>query len=344
MNNFELSRGCDTIRRNTQSTATCEHCRVVERAFGYSQDSERGHQHSVETWWHRRAIIHFKVCFRISAKSANTHFSGETLTLLNRFWHGLTGSESRGIMWRSPRQLTAGCRFKLLGQWFYVEASRTTSFRSIPKSHVVARVPRHAMITLDLAKKSAMLKKAFERDPIVSGMDNVGLALFLACQWLNKEKSKWQSYISVLPTTFPTPLFYSEEQLLQLKPSPIFEEALMFYRTISRQFCYFLLAVAKNKLYESAQRRKEKNMEPPIFYNSPFTVANFTPTLYFWAVGIVTTRVNMVPSETLVGEDGKPTIVSSMRQNVLKDLLFRFRLWSHSLTWQITKTSLPRIQ
>uniref|UniRef100_A0A8R1DXL7 protein-histidine N-methyltransferase n=1 Tax=Caenorhabditis japonica TaxID=281687 RepID=A0A8R1DXL7_CAEJA len=182
---------------------------------------------------------------------------------------------------------------------------------SIPKAHIVARVPRHAMITLDHARKSAMLKKAFERDPIVSGMENVGLALFLSCQWLSAEKSKWNPYISVLPTTFPTPLFYSEDQLLNLKPSPIFEEALLFYRTISRQYSYFLLAVAKNKMFDNAQNRRN-GMEPPIFYNSPFTVENFTSKLYFWAVGIVTTRVNMVPSESATGQDGKPAIIPAL--------------------------------
>lgn len=184
----------------------------------------------------------------------------------------------------------------------------------IPKDHIVARVPRHAMMTLDLAKKSSLLKKAFEQDRIISGMDNVGLALFLAAHWLQKEKSKWHSYISILPNSFPTPLFYTEEQLLQLKPSPIFEEALTFYRTISRQYCYFLMAVAKNRMFESAQKRKNSRntMDVPIFYNAPFTVANFTPRLYFWAVVVVTTRVNMVPSENQVLDDGKPVIIPAL--------------------------------
>uniref|UniRef100_A0A1I7UFE6 protein-histidine N-methyltransferase n=1 Tax=Caenorhabditis tropicalis TaxID=1561998 RepID=A0A1I7UFE6_9PELO len=184
----------------------------------------------------------------------------------------------------------------------------------IPEGHIVARVPRHAMITLDLARKSSILKKAFEQDRIVGGMDNVGLALFLAAQWIQNEKSKWHPYLSCLPNTFPTPLFYTEEQLLQLKPSPIFEEGLTFYRTIARQFCYFLMAVSKNRMYESAQKRKDtrNTMDVPMFYNAPFTVSNFTPRLYFWSVAVVTTRVNMVPSEHLVGKDNKPVIIPSL--------------------------------
>ncbi|EGT33584.1 CBN-SET-27 protein [Caenorhabditis brenneri] len=184
----------------------------------------------------------------------------------------------------------------------------------IPKGHIVARVPRNAMMTLDNARKSNSLRKAFEKDQIVAGMDNVGLALFLATHWMQNEKSRFSPYIAILPNCFPTPLFYTEEQLLQLKPSPIFEEALTFYRTISRQFCYFLMAVSKNKMYEAAQRRKDarNTMEVPIFYNSPFTVANFTSRLYFWAVGVVTTRVNMVPSETLIDKDEKPIAIPAL--------------------------------
>ncbi|CAI2347438.1 unnamed protein product [Caenorhabditis sp. 36 PRJEB53466] len=182
----------------------------------------------------------------------------------------------------------------------------------IPNGHVVARVPRHAMITLDMARKSPMLRKVFEWDPLVSGMDNVGLALFVAGQWLNKPNTKWNSYLSILPNSFPTPLFYTEEQLLQLKPSPIFEEAIHFFRTITRQFAYFLLAISKNRLYDQAQKKDQRNTEVPLYYNSSFTVANFTPTLYFWAVGVVTTRVNMVPSETATGEDGKPAIIPAL--------------------------------
>ncbi|CAB3402338.1 unnamed protein product [Caenorhabditis bovis] len=174
------------------------------------------------------------------------------------------------------------------------------------KDHIAVKVPRHAMLSLDLAKKSSIMKKAFEQDPLIGGMGNVGLALFLATQWINKEQSKWHAYISVLPNTFTTPIFYTEEQLLQLKPSPIFEETLMFYRTICRQFAYFLISISKNRAFENLQKTKgDSSIAPPPLYNTPFNVSNFTLGLYMWACGVVTTRVNMVPSETEKTEKGE---------------------------------------
>ncbi|CAD6188630.1 unnamed protein product [Caenorhabditis auriculariae] len=184
----------------------------------------------------------------------------------------------------------------------------------IKKDDAVIQVPRNAILSLDLARKTAMLKKAFEKDPIVRGMGNVGLALFLCGQFLNGENSKWSTYISVLPTTLTTPLFYDRDQLLQLKPSPLFEEALMFYRTITRQFSYFLVSVAKNRVFENVRKTKTEhaNMDPPVLYNTPFTVSNFTLNLYLWAVGIVTTRVNMIPSESETTEKNERIMVPAL--------------------------------
>ncbi|CAI5445780.1 unnamed protein product [Caenorhabditis angaria] len=186
---------------------------------------------------------------------------------------------------------------------------------TIPKGHIIAKVPRHAMISLDLARKSSILKKAFERDPIVGNMGNVGLALFVAAQWINQEKSKWHPYISVLPTHFTTPIFYSEQQLLNLKPSPIFEESLLFYRTIARQFAYFFISITQNRVYEHSQKNAKKGdrpVEPPVLYNTPFTITNFTPNLYMWSVGVVTTRVNMVPSEIEQTRDGQVLMMPAL--------------------------------
>ncbi|KAK5986605.1 hypothetical protein GCK32_010789, partial [Trichostrongylus colubriformis] len=73
-------------------------------------------------------------------------------------------------------------------------------------------VPRHAMISTDLARKSAILKKVFESEVIVQNMANVGLALFI-CAHKVKSDSKWAPYLNVLPSGYTTPLFYSEEEV-----------------------------------------------------------------------------------------------------------------------------------
>ncbi|KAK6048629.1 hypothetical protein COOONC_13866, partial [Cooperia oncophora] len=118
-------------------------------------------------------------------------------------------------------------------------------------------VPRHAMISVDLARKSAILKKLFESEVIVQNMANVGLALFISAHRV-KSDSKWAPYLNVLPSSYTTPLFYSEEELQLLKPSPVFEEALLFYRTVARQFVYYLLMVGRNDVYDNTSRVSEK--------------------------------------------------------------------------------------
>ena len=78
------------------------------------------------------------------------------------------------------------------------------------------------------------------------------------------------------------------------------------------------------------QTSKNSNTEPPILYNTPFTMSNFTFDLYRyffffflnlklvhflkvfyfrWAVCCVTTRINMIPSETDKTKDGDVKLV-----------------------------------
>ncbi|XGW18065.1 hypothetical protein V3C99_002568 [Haemonchus contortus] len=172
-------------------------------------------------------------------------------------------------------------------------------------------VPRHAMISVDLARKSAILKKVFESEVIVQNMANVGLALFI-CAHKVKTDSKWAPYLNVLPSFYTTPLFYTEDELQLLKPSPVFEEALLFYRTVARQFIYYLLMIGRNDVYDNTSRRERAGAQPPLLYNSPFTVDNFTFSLYRWSVGTVTTRINLIPSETARAADGTRKMVPAL--------------------------------
>ncbi|ETN80344.1 hypothetical protein NECAME_09238 [Necator americanus] len=147
-------------------------------------------------------------------------------------------------------------------------------------------------------------------------MANVGLALFICAQRVRSD-SKWTAYLNVLPSSYTTPLFYTEEELkaghLQyLKPSPVFDEALLFYRTVARQFAYFLLMIGRNDLYDKASRREKAGTQPPPLYYSPFTVDNFTFSLYRWSVGTVTTRINLIPGEMGRAKDGTMQMVPAL--------------------------------
>lgn len=96
-------------------------------------------------------------------------------------------------------------------------------------------------------------------DQVVRSVDHVGLALILADEML-KPSSAWKEYLSILPSSYTTPLFFSQEQLQvdlvskwsscifkQMKPSPAFEESVLMFRTVARHFIYFFMRLVTEK-------------------------------------------------------------------------------------------------
>ncbi|EJW78440.1 hypothetical protein WUBG_10651 [Wuchereria bancrofti] len=143
-------------------------------------------------------------------------------------------------------------------------------------------------------------------------MENVALAVMLCCQKLVPE-SHWQPYIKVLPENFNTPLFFTVEQLQFLRPSPLFEESLLLYRNVSRQFIHFLLEIIRSDQFRHRKKKsKEMSKLEPIYVNSPLTAANFTFNLYRWSVACISTRINMIPSEVLRDDIGQPRLIPGL--------------------------------
>ncbi|KAG5877593.1 hypothetical protein JTB14_027597 [Gonioctena quinquepunctata] len=107
----------------------------------------------------------------------------------------------------------------------------------IPSSSLVITVPRRLMITADLASKNE-LKDLIEKDQILSNMPNVTLAIFLLYEKFKKE-SFWGPYIDILPTEYTTVLYFSVDELEELKGSPTLDIALKQMKCIARQYAYF---------------------------------------------------------------------------------------------------------
>ncbi|CAJ0581220.1 unnamed protein product, partial [Mesorhabditis spiculigera] len=198
--------------------------------------------------------------------------------------------------------------------------------KKIQAGELVISVPRNAGLNVDQARRSPMLKRAFERDLVMAKMDNVGMTLWLCCQRMLPD-SPWEPYLNVLPSSFSLPLYYSLEELKAIRPSPLFEETLLLYRNISRQFAYYFLHLAKNEEYD----RNRKGQETPILYNSPLSVENFTFNLYLWAMSMVATRLNMIPSEMQTDQDGKPLMIPA--------LMPMFDMANHSLSAHVNDAS-----
>ncbi|KAL1433540.1 hypothetical protein MTO96_012375 [Rhipicephalus appendiculatus] len=126
-----------------------------------------------------------------------------------------------------------------------------------------------------------------EMIPIMMSMSNVALAMFLILEFCAGESSFWHPYISTLPASFNTVLYFSVEELELLHGSTVLDEALKLHRSIARQYSYF------HKIFRTH----------PLAKSLPYKDC-FTYDLYRWAVSAVMTRQNAVPlTDTAGGDD-----------------------------------------
>lgn len=155
----------------------------------------------------------------------------------------------------------------------------------IKEGELFATIPRKLMMSAETARGSE-LSPLIEGDNILKAMQNACLVIHVYCEKL-KEDSFWKPYLDILPNTYSTTLYFSLEELQQLKGSPAFGEALKLYRNIARQYAY---------LYQRINQFCPETAKLPL-RNS------FTFDGHRWAVSTVITRQNKIPSTT-----GEPTL------------------------------------
>ncbi len=126
-------------------------------------------------------------------------------------------------------------------------------------------------MSVDTARDSE-IGRLIESDPMLQSMGNVSLSLHLMLE-KTSPASFWEPYINSLPQTYTTVLYFSLEELEELKGSPALEDALKQYKYVARQYAYFY------RKFESTMLKDY-----------------FTYDEYRWAVSTVMTRQNQVPS------------------------------------------------
>lgn len=99
-------------------------------------------------------------------------------------------------------------------------------------------VPLGMMMTTVGARKSK-LGALLRDDPIMKSMENVALSMFLILELCAGGASFWHPYISILPRSFNTVLYFSVDELQLLTGSSVLDEALKLHRSIARQYAYF---------------------------------------------------------------------------------------------------------
>ncbi|KAJ8720285.1 hypothetical protein PYW07_012328 [Mythimna separata] len=149
------------------------------------------------------------------------------------------------------------------------------AIKEFKEGSLILTVPTKVMMTEKNAKESE-LGNFITVDPLLQSMPNITLAMFLLLEKHNPE-SFWKPYIDILPEKYSTILYFTLEELAELKPSPVFESALKLYRSIARQYAYFY-----NKIH---------SLDIPVLKKLQDV---FTFDSYRWAVSTVMTRQNNI--------------------------------------------------
>jgi len=153
---------------------------------------------------------------------------------------------------------------------------------AVKEGEEVIKIPSKAMMSVETAKASS-IGSLIERDPLLTSMPNVVLAVHLLIE-RNSPASIWENYINVLPHSYNTVLYYTTKQMEGLKGSPALEDALKQYKFVARQYAYFYKLFANTLLKDY------------LTYDE-----------YRWAASTVMTRQNLVPAK-----DGEGNMVNAL--------------------------------
>lgn len=149
--------------------------------------------------------------------------------------------------------------------------------KDFKEGDMMIAVPRSVMLTVENIQHSPF-KELAKKDPLLVNMPNVALSLLLLLQ-RHDPKSFWKPYMNMLPQKYTTVLYFTPDEILQLKGSPAYEMALRQCRSIARQYAYF------NKLFQRSGDEASTMLREVFTYED-----------YCWAVSTVMTRQNTVVS------------------------------------------------
>lgn len=158
----------------------------------------------------------------------------------------------------------------------------------IKTNELLTQVPDKVILKFSDAQNS-YLGQLIERHDMLTMMPNVSLALFLHCEKYNND-SFFKPYLDMLPTEFNTTLYFSPSELEYLKGSATLGNAIHQYKAIVRQFGILFQTLNTGVIGNNAA------MSECVKHIPSAAIESFDFDAYRWAVSVVTTRQNKLPS------------------------------------------------
>lgn len=96
----------------------------------------------------------------------------------------------------------------------------TVALRSLPEGHVLFSIPRELTLSTRTSALPTLLgQPEWQKTDLHRGW--AGLILCMMWEQAQGSLSKWSDYLASLPASFDTPMFWSEEDLLELKGTSV---------------------------------------------------------------------------------------------------------------------------
>lgn len=102
-------------------------------------------------------------------------------------------------------------------------------------------IPKKMLLSLDNLSQTA--SEVMDQMPVLDTMPNVKLAFALAIERLNGNASFWKPYIDLLPERYSTVLYFTPNDMNELKGSSAFVMALNQCKHIARQYAFIRKAI-----------------------------------------------------------------------------------------------------
>lgn len=135
---------------------------------------------------------------------------------------------------------------------------------------VLISIPRKLCVSAESIMNYSVLKPIFSEFPSLVEMPDEVLALGLIYAFANNdEECPWYNHVKTLPRSFNTTLFWSEEEMNELKGHNVFHLTNMLKRQVLNDFQAIYL---------------------PIFNSHPELFQNLDIDIYVWALSIVYSR------------------------------------------------------
>lgn len=106
---------------------------------------------------------------------------------------------------------------------------------------VFAVIPKRLLFTME--NLSETVRDVMAQLPVLNTMPNVKLSFALAIERLNGGDSFWKPYIDMLPERYPTVMYFTPNELAELKGTTAFSMALNQCKHIARQYAFIRKAI-----------------------------------------------------------------------------------------------------